>query len=111
MDTRDFLAVRGSGARISALLDWERVNYGYVLYDCLLAYLRLVMMGRNEFWPSFCKGYENEVGEPMVQRRDVEYCLMIRSLTPVARGMVEPKKIIVALIEGRKIPFEERRII
>jgi hypothetical protein len=36
---------------------------------------------------------------------------MIRSLTPEARGMVEPKKIIVALIEGRKIPFEERRII
>ena len=105
------MAVRGAGARISAILDWERVSYGYVLHDCLQAYLRLVMMGREELWPALCEGYEQETGEPLVQRRDVEYCLMIRSLLPAVRGIVEAEKIIQALVGGRKVPFDERGVI
>jgi len=42
------------------MLDWERVYHGYVLYDCLLAYMRLSDFGRKELWPFFCESYESE---------------------------------------------------
>ena len=107
-DTRDFLAICDPEARISAMLDWERVNYGYVLYDCLLAYQRLVLMDCKELWPFFCVGYEKEMGTPLVQNAGVEYYLMWVGLR-ATKWNPKAYKIVFSLIEGRRLPFEQRQ--
>lgn len=107
-DTRDFLVGLEPKAHISGMLDWERVNYGYVLYDCLVAYIRLVIADREALWPYFCEGYETETGLPLLQAPDVEYVLMVRGLTPALRGLPRAKKIILSLVEGQKVPFQKR---
>lgn len=104
-DIRDFLVVSQPEAYISAMLDWECVYYGYVLYDCLLAYMKLTAFRRNELWPYFCESYESEMGSPIIQGPAVEYCLMCRCLVEDNPSFDE---IIVSLVEGRKIPFEQR---
>jgi hypothetical protein len=107
-DTRDFLVAVEPTVHISGMLDWERVNYGYVLYDCLVAYIRLVIGGREELWSHFCEGYETETGRPLLQTADVEYILMVRGLLPALRGLPRAKKIISLLIEEQQIPFKKR---
>ena len=104
-NTTDFLVETSPRGRVSAMLDWEQVYIGYVLFDCVVAYLRIRGVGRLDLWVDFCAEYEAETGKPLVQDRAIEYCLMCWCwLAPVPAW----DDLILSLVNGQRIPFAKR---
>ena len=104
-DTRDFLVSTEPEDHISAMLDWEQVYRGFVLYDCLQAYLRLRANGQIALWAHLCEGYEDESGRPLRQGAAVEYCLMCRCWVADNPYFDE---VILDLVNGASLPFAKR---
>ena len=103
-DTRDFLVEIEPEPRVSGMLDWEEVYRGFVLYDCLQAYLR-IRVDRFDLWPYLCEGYEGESGVALSQDASVEYCLMCRCWVADNPFFDD---VILSLLNGEGIPFEKR---
>ena len=104
-DTRDFLAVSGPTPRISGMIDWERIGYGYSPYDSIIAYLRLVSQGRLDLWPHFRSGYEAVAGFQLKQTADVEYCFMCRGLIAAVNRLPAVSELLVEISRGRHISY------
>ncbi len=54
-DLRDFLVSDDDSFRITAMLDWERVDNADGLYEIMVVFLRLWLAEKLEGWRSFRK--------------------------------------------------------
>lgn len=106
-DVREVLGLLKPHPHISAILDWERVEYGDQNWELVSLFVRLHLMGLDYLWSYFKKGYEKEFGKKLIKTPTTELYMMIRTLISITRG-ARPDisiNIIKELLEGTKNPF------
>jgi len=95
--------VDGEPRRISALIDWERIQLGDTACAVGCVYLRLRMMGLISLWPYFLAGYGRDGSLPP-QCPQVEAVLMSRALR-AAENQRAGVELVGELLAGRRLPF------
>lgn len=106
-DVREVLGLLKPHPHISAILDWERVEYGDQIWELVSLFVRLHLMKLGHLWSDFKEGYEKEFGKKLTTSPTSELYTMVRALISVTRG-ASPDisiNIIKGLLEGTEKPF------